>query len=119
MGIDILWFMPIHPIGVPNRKGELGSYYSVADYLGVNPEFGTIEDFKRIIDKAHGLGMHVILDWVPNHTSWDNPLTISHPEWYARDSSGRFTPPIGTDWTDVIQLDWSQDGASGLYDRCF
>jgi len=108
MGIDILWFMPIHPIGVPNRKGELGSYYSVADYLAVNPEFGTIGDFKRIIDKAHDQGMHVILDWVPNHTSWDNPLTISHPEWYAKDSTGRFTPPIGTDWTDVIQLDWSQ-----------
>jgi glycosidase len=108
MGIDILWFMPIYPIGVPNRKGEMGSYYSVADYLAVNPEFGTIGDFKRIIDKAHDQGMHVILDWVPNHTSWDNPLTISHPEWYAKDSTGRFTPPIGTDWTDVIQLDWSQ-----------
>ena len=110
MGIDILWFMPVHPIGLPNRKGELGSYYSVSDYLGVNPEFGTIEDFKRIIDKAHRLGMHVILDWVPNHTSWDNPLTTEHPEWYVKDSTGKFTPPIGTDWTDVIQLDWSQMG---------
>jgi glycosidase len=110
MGIDILWFMPIYPIGIPNRKGELGSYYSVSDYMGVNPEFGTIEDFKGVIDKAHELGMHVLLDWVPNHTSWDNPLTTEHPEWYVKDSSGKFTPPIGTDWTDVIQLDWSQKG---------
>jgi glycosidase len=110
LGVDVLWFMPTYPIGVVNRKGELGSYYSVKDYLGVNPEFGTIEDLKRVIDKAHKLGMHVILDWVPNHTSWDNPLTIEHPEWYVKDSTGKFTPPIGTDWTDVIQLDWSQKG---------
>ncbi len=110
LGIDVLWFMPTYPIGVVNRKGELGSYYSVKDYLGVNPEFGTVEDLKRIIDKAHELGMHVILDWVPNHTSWDNPLTTQHPEWYVKDSKGKFTPPIGTDWTDVIQLDWSQKG---------
>ena len=110
LGIDVLWFMPTFPIGVQNRKGELGSYYSVKDYLDVNPEFGTIEDFKRVIDKAHRLGMYVLLDWVPNHTSWDNPLTIEHPEWYVKDSTGNFTPPIGTDWTDVIQLDWTQDG---------
>lgn len=110
LGVDVLWFMPTYPIGIVNRKGELGSYYSVKDYLGVNPEFGTIEDLKRIIDKAHEFGMHVILDWVPNHTSWDNPLTIDHPEWYIKDSAGKFTPPIGTDWTDVIQLDWSQKG---------
>jgi cyclomaltodextrinase len=110
LGIDVLWFMPTYPIGIVNRKGELGSYYSVKDYQGVNPEFGTIEDLKRVIDKAHELGMYVILDWVPNHTSWDNPLTIEHPEWYVKDSAGRFTPPIGTDWTDVIQLDWSKKG---------
>jgi glycosidase len=110
MGIDILWFMPTYPIGVPNRKGELGSYYSVKDYKGVNPEFGTLKDFKRVIDKAHDLGMHVLLDWVPNHTSWDNPLTTENPEWYVKDSNGKFMPPIGTDWTDVIQLDWSQKG---------
>jgi len=110
LGIDVLWFMPTFPIGEVNRKGELGSYYSVRDYMGVNSEFGTLEDFKRVIDKAHALGMHVLLDWVPNHTSWDNQLTIEHPEWYAKDSAGKFTPPIGTDWTDVIQLDWSQKG---------
>ncbi len=108
LGIDVLWFMPTFPIGVVNRKGELGSYYSVKDFMDVNPEFGTIDDLKDVIDKTHELGMYVLLDWVPNHTSWDNQLTIDHPEFYAKDSTGKFTPPIGTDWTDVIQLDWSQ-----------
>ena len=78
--------------------------------MDVNPEFGTIEDLIRVIDKAHELGMYVMLDWVPNHTSWDNQLTIDHPEFYAKDSAGKFTPPVGTDWTDVIQLDWTQKG---------
>lgn len=110
LGVDVLWFMPVNPIGVVNRKEGLGSYYSVKDYLEINPEFGTKKDFKEVIDKAHALGMHVLLDWVPNHTSWDNPLTTGHPEWYAKDSTGKFTPPLGTDWTDVIQLDWSQKG---------
>ncbi len=108
LGIDVLWFMPIYPIGVVNRKGELGSYYSVKDYRDVNPEFGTLQDFSKVAAKAHELGMHVLLDWVPNHTSWDNPLTEEHPEWYMTDAHGKFTPPIGTDWTDVIQLDWSK-----------
>jgi 1,4-alpha-glucan branching enzyme len=110
LGIGVLWFMPIYPIGILNRKGELGSYYSVKDYMDVNPEFGTIEDFTEVVKKAHELGMHVLLDWVPNHTSWDNKLTIDHPEWFVRDTTGRFTPPIGTDWTDVIQLDWTRKG---------
>jgi alpha-amylase len=110
LGVDVLWFMPTYPIGILNRKGELGSYYSVKNYMDVNPEFGTLDDFKDLIIKAHDLGMHVMLDWVPNHTSWDNKLTVDHPEWYAKDSKGKFTPPIGTDWTDVIQLDWSQKG---------
>ncbi len=110
LGIDVLWFMPVYPIGEVNRKGTLGSYYSVRNFMEVNPEFGTLADLKSVIDSAHRLGMHVLLDWVPNHTSWDNPLTIEHPEWYVKDSAGKFTPPIGTDWTDVIQLDWSQKG---------
>jgi glycosidase len=102
--------MPIFPIGEVNRKGELGSYYSVKDFMDVNSEFGTLDDFKAIISKAHELGMYIMLDWVPNHTSWDNKLTVDHPEYYAKDSSGKFTPPIGTDWTDVIQLDWTKEG---------
>jgi len=110
LGIDVLWFMPTFPIGEVNRKGLLGSYYSVKDFKGVNPEFGTLEDFKMVIDNAHSLGMKIMLDWVPNHSSWDNQLTIDHPEYFAKDSTGKFTPPIGTDWTDVVQLDWSQKG---------
>lgn len=110
LGVDVLWFMPTFPIGVVNRKGELGSYYSVKDFTDVNPEFGTLDDFKAVINKTHELGMYAMLDWVPNHTSWDNPMAKDHPEWYMKDSTGKFTPPLGTDWTDVIQLDWSQKG---------
>jgi glycosidase len=110
LGVDVLWFMPTFPIGVVNRKGKLGSYYSVKDYMAVNPEFGTMKDLKYVIDKTHELGMYILLDWVPNHTSWDNRLAIDHPEWYVKDSTGNFITPVGTDWTDVIQLDWSQKG---------
>lgn len=108
LGVDVLWFMPIFPIGIENKKGELGSYYSVRDYLNVNPEFGNLDDFKAVLAKAHALGLKVVIDWVPNHTSWDNKLTVEHPEWYVKDSAGKFIPPIGFDWTDVIQLDWSK-----------
>lgn len=110
LGVDVLWFMPVHPIGVENRKGELGSYYSVKNYKDINPEFGTLNDFKTMVSKAHEMGFYVMLDWVPNHTAWDNPLAIEHPEFYMQNSTGVFIPPIGTDWTDVIQLDWSQPG---------
>jgi pullulanase/glycogen debranching enzyme len=72
LGVDILWLMPIQPIGLKDRKGTLGSYYSIQDYTAVNPEFGTVEDFKRLVNKAHGLGFKVVLDWVANHTSRDN-----------------------------------------------
>jgi glycosidase len=108
LGVDILWLMPINPIGVKNRKEPLGSYYSVKDYLDVNPEFGNLADFKTLLAKAHELGFHVIIDWVPNHSSWDNKLTIDHPDWYVKDSTGSFIPPIGFDWTDVIQFDWKK-----------
>jgi len=107
LGVDILWFMPISPIGVKNRKPLLGSYYSVKDYKDVNPEFGNLEDFRSLVAKAHDLGFHVIIDWVPNHSAWDNQLATDHPDWYSKDSIGNFIPPIGFDWTDVIQFDWS------------
>ena len=99
MGIDILWLMPIHPIGEKNRKGALGSPYSVKDYYGVNPEFGTEEDFRAFVNAAHELGMRVILDWVANHSAWDNPLVEQHPEWYSRDWRGEFHP---TPWWDCL-----------------
>ena len=110
LGVDILWFMPINPIGIKNRKEPLGSYYSVKDYLDVNPEFGKLDDFKSLVAKAHEMGFHVIMDWVPNHSSWDNKLTGQHPDWYIKDSAGKFIPPLGFDWTDVIQFDWSKKG---------
>lgn len=110
LGVDILWLMPIHPIGAMNRKGNLGSYYAVSDYLGVNPEFGDMEDFKKLVQQVHDAGMYLIIDWVPNHTAWDNPLTMAHPEWYYHNPDGDFVPPIGTDWDDVIGLDYRQAG---------
>jgi glycosidase len=108
LGIDVLWFMPIHPIGQVERKGELGSYYSVRDFKAVNPEFGTMDDFRELLDKAHTMGFRVLLDWVPNHTAWDNALLTEHPEWYDKDEKGEFVSPY--DWTDVVKLDWSQQG---------
>jgi len=78
MGIDIIWIMPIHPIGEKNRKGPLGSYYSVRDYRAINPEFGTMDDFKQLVREIHAQGMKVIIDWVPNHSSWDNPMVKEH-----------------------------------------
>jgi glycosidase len=108
LGVDILWFMPITPIGEINRKGSLGSYYSVKDYRGINPEFGTMEDFRNLVAQAHELGMYVILDWVANHTAWDNYLVEQHPEWYAKNENGEMISPF--DWTDVVQLDYNQPG---------
>ncbi|MFZ4412559.1 MAG: alpha-amylase family glycosyl hydrolase [Bacteroidales bacterium] len=104
MGVDILWLMPINPIGIKNRKGSLGSYYSISDYTKVNPEFGTLDDLKSIVSKAHLLGMHVIIDWVANHSAWDNPWAKDHPDWYKQDSLGNFIAPF--DWTDVIALNY-------------
>ena len=109
MGVNILWLMPINPPGIKNRKGSLGSYYSVSDYLKINPEYGTKKDFINLVKKAHELGMKVIVDWVANHTSWDNKLITSHPEWYKKDASGKIIPPVA-DWTDVAALDYSQPG---------
>jgi glycosidase len=110
MGIDVLWIMPSFPIGVVKRLGKLGSYYAVKDYMGVNPEFGTLDDLKALIKKVHDLGMHIILDWVPSYTAWDNQLAVDHPDWYLKDSTGNFRIPMTTNWSDVIQLDWSKKG---------
>lgn len=107
MGVEVLWIMPIHPIGKINRKGSLGSYYSIADFKGVNPEFGTAADFKSLVQQAHALGMKVIMDWVANHAAWDNVWTKDHPEYFVRDEAGNFKPPY--DWTDVIQIDHNSE----------
>ncbi|RZA30851.1 MAG: alpha-amylase [Lysobacteraceae bacterium] len=116
MGVDILWLMPVQPIGVKNRKGTLGSYYAVRDYTAVNPEFGTMDDFKRLVKQAQGLGMRVIIDWVANHTAFDNPWTVQHKDWYLKDAKGELFPVTYTEgaepeyWTDVTGLDWKQPG---------
>ncbi len=111
LGVDILWLMPVQPIGHKNRKGSLGSYYAIADYTGVNAEHGNEADFKRLVDAAHAQGMRVILDWVANHTAHDHEWIAAHPDWYvhradgtisnARDNEGR-----ETDWTDVAELNY-------------
>lgn len=105
MGVVIVWLMPIHPIGGVGRKGSLGSPYAVQDYCGVNPEFGTLDELKHLVQTAHGLGMKVLLDWVANHTSRDNVLIQAHPDWYQYDAQGQLVPPVA-DWTDVVALDY-------------
>jgi len=105
LGTDILWIMPINPIGELNRKGSLGSYYSVKDYKAVNPDFGTAQDFKHFVEKAHELGLYVIVDWVANHSAWDNALVTEHPDWYEKDSTGKMMSPY--DWTDVVEFNYA------------
>lgn len=108
LGVDILWFMPIHPISELNRKGTLGSYYAIRDYKAVNPEFGTSADFKAMVAKAHEMGFKVLLDWVANHTGGDHVWIAQNPEWFVRDSVGNFVSPY--DWTDVYKLDYTNPG---------
>jgi len=110
LGVRIVWLMPVQPIGEKNRKGPLGSPYSVRDYTAVNPEYGDLEDFRAFVAAAHELGLYVILDWVANHAAWDNPLVEQHPEWFAHDPAGRMHAPVWTDWSDVVQFDWAQPG---------
>ena len=106
MGINILWFMPIHPIGKQGRKGTLGSYYAVQNYKEINPEFGTADEFKVFMAEAHKLGFKVILDWVANHTSPDNVWVKQHPDFYTKNKEGKFMPPV-EDWSDVIDLNYN------------
>jgi alpha-amylase len=104
MGVQTLWFMPINPISKKDRKGTLGSYYAVADYTDVNPEFGTMNDWKNLVKSIHQKGMKVIIDWVPNHTGADHRWLTQHPDFYMKDSTGKFISPY--DWTDVKKLDY-------------
>ncbi len=104
LGVTILWMMPIHPIGQEKKKGTIGSPYAVRDYYGINPDYGTKEDFKKLITEAHRRGMKVIIDIVANHTSWDSVL-MKHPEFFKRDAKGNITYPY--DWFDIAALDYS------------
>jgi glycosidase len=110
LGVDIIWLMPVNPIGIKHRKGGLGSYYSVKDYREVNPEFGSMEEFKKLVRKIHETGMYVIIDWVANHSAWDNALATEHPEWYSKSVDGNFQPTPWYDWDDVIDFDYNQPG---------
>jgi alpha-amylase len=105
MGVEVIWFMPVTPISIKNRKGSLGSYYACSSYVDSNPEFGTIDEFKSLVKSIHALGMKVIIDWVANHTGWDHEWTISHPEYYTQDHEGNFKPPV-ENWEDVIHLNF-------------
>lgn len=111
MGIDIIWLMPIHPIGEKNRKGGEGSYYAVKDYTTVNPKFGTLEEFKSLVNTAHDLDLKVIIDWVANHSAPDNVWVDSNIEFYTKDEKGNapITVP-GTDWYDVADLNYDEPG---------
>ena len=129
LGVEIIWLMPINPISQTKRKATggdfaskikdeaerkkmLGSYYAVSDYTKINPEFGTIEDFRELVKTAHKNGIYVILDWVPNHTGWDHVWIKSHPEFYVKNAKGEITDPLNDDgsskgWGDVAQLDYT------------
>ena len=129
LGVKIIWLMPINPISETKRKATggdfaykiedeaerakmLGSYYAVSDYTKVNPEFGTIEDFRELVKTAHDNGIYVILDWVPNHTGWDHVWIKDHPEYYVKNDKGEITDPLNPDgtskgWGDVAQLDYT------------
>jgi alpha-amylase len=110
-GADVLWLMPIYPLGSLDRKGSLGSPYAVRDYRAINPAFGDAGDFRALVEAVHKRGMKLILDWVPNHTAPDHPWVQEHPDYYIRDKHGKLSPPRDekgklTDWTDVAQLDY-------------
>lgn len=106
LGVKIIWVMPIYPISTTKSKGSLGSYYAISDYTKVNPEFGNLDDVKNLVNTAHKNGMYVILDWVANHTGWDHVWLKSHPEYYTKNEKGEITHTVGTDWTDVADLNY-------------
>ena len=105
LGVNILWLMPIHPIGEKLKKGTLGSPYAVKDYFAINPEFGSTNDFRRLVKEAHARNLRVILDVVANHTAWDNVMIAAHPEFYKQDAKGKIIPPVA-EWTDVAGLNY-------------
>jgi glycosidase len=107
MGVQTIWFMPIQPISKEGRKGTLGSYYAVASYTDVNPEFGTLSDFNQVVDQAHALGMKVLIDYVPNHSGADHPWLTKYPDFYEKDSTGQ--PTYTADWSDTRELNFKNE----------
>lgn len=106
MGVQTLWFMPINPISIKDRKGALGSYYAVADYTAINPEYGTLQDWKELVNRAHEKGFKIVIDWVPNHTGADHFWLKSHPDFYVLDSITK-QPVSPFDWTDTRKLNYN------------
>ncbi len=107
LGVNVLWLMPIHPVGQVKKKGNVGSPYAVKDYYGINPDYGTPADLKRLVAESHKRGLKVIIDVVVNHTAWDNKLITEHPEFYKKNEKGEIVPPV-PDWADVAGLDYSK-----------
>ena len=107
MGVQTLWFMPLNPISKVDRKGALGSYYAVSNYTAFNPEFGTMDDWKAFVKKAHEMGFKVVIDWVPNHTGADHVWLTTHLDFYVKDSTGKAAVPFG--WSDTRQLDYKNN----------
>lgn len=105
LGVNVLWLMPIQPIGAD--KTSVGSPYCIKDFKAVNPSYGTIDDLKSLVSKAHSMDMKVILDWIANHTSWDNPWITEHPDWYTKDANGNIISPAGMGWNDVADLNFN------------
>lgn len=116
MGIKMLWLMPITPISKEARQGTLGSYYACSDYVSINPEFGDLNDFKKLVNQTHELGMQLIIDWVANHTGYDHHWTKEHPDWYEKDENGNFTEKHG--WADVYDLNYQNKDMRAAMIRC-
>lgn len=110
LGANAIWLMPIHPIGVKNRKGTLGSPYSISNHRGINPEFGDEHDFRALVDEVHSRGMKIIIDLVANHAAHDNVLVNSHPDWFYRDGKNQPVCRV-REWSDVIDINYNSSGA--------
>ncbi len=105
LGVNVIWLMPIHPVGDLNRKGTLGSPYAVQDYYGINPEYGTLDDFRSLVKSVHAIGMRIIIDLVAEHAAWDSRLVMEHPEWFVKNDEGAITSPNPI-WSDVAELNY-------------
>lgn len=116
MGVKILWLMPVTPISIEERQGTLGSYYACSDYVSINPEFGTLDDFKALIKQTHDAGMLLIIDWVANHTGYDHHWTKEHSDWYEHDDAGNFVEKHG--WKDVIDLNYDNKDLRAEMIKC-
>lgn len=109
LGVNVIWLMPIFPVGVERSAGGLGSPYAVRDYQAVGAEYGNLADLQALVQAAHAKGMGVVLDWVANHTAWDHAWISQHPNWYTRDGNGTILHPPNTNWLDVADLDFTND----------